>query len=464
MVDASGSDYTPRVNLGDLLGPDVLEIMREDPEAVREALAAMHPADVAEVLGGLPREDRLRVLQQLDPEHLGNTLAYADGETTRIAITRIGPDVLAPALDVLEADDAAQILSALPEEKRAPVLQKMRVGDAAAAGQLLRYEPGTAGRLMTSKFVRVRPEQTVQEVLDSLRRIDPQVATVANLYAVGADGTLHGVVSLRRLLPANPRMKIESQMVREVVSARPETPQDEVARIVSKYSFNALPIVDGQHRLLGIVTVDDVVDVLVERETETMLRMGGVAAAEEDATMNYFGTPIWRVVRMRIGWLLLLFVAGTLTGNVLRHFEAEMAQVVALAFFIPLIIGTGGNAGSQTVSTIIRALALGQIRIRDARRVMIREMTSGILLGALLCVFAIVRALLWHSGWQLSLVVGLTILSVCVWANVIASLVPMFAQRFHIDPTVVSAPMITTLVDATGLAIYLLIAKLVLDL
>lgn len=451
------------MNLGDLLGPDVLEIMREDPEAVRDALAAMHPADVAEVVSGLPREDRLRVLQQLDPEHLGNTLAYADGETTRIAITRIAPEVLALALDVLEADDAAQILSALPEEKRAPVLQKMRVGDAAAAGQLLRYEPGTAGRLMTSKFVRVRPEQTVQEVLDSLRKIDPQVATVANLYAIGADGTLHGVVSLRRLLPADPRARIESQMVREVVSARPETPQDEVARLVSKYSFNALPIVDGQNRLLGIVTVDDVVDVLVERETETVLRMGGVAAAD-DSTMNYFGTPIWRVVRMRIGWLLLLFVAGTLTGNVLRHFEAEMAQVVALAFFIPLIIGTGGNAGSQTVSTIIRALALGQIRIRDARRVMLREMTAGVLLGTLLCVFAIARAMLWHSGWQLSLVVGLTILSVCVWSNVIASLVPMFAQRFHIDPTVVSAPMITTLVDATGLAIYLLIAKLVLDL
>jgi len=458
------------VNLGDLLGPDVLEIMREDPEAVRDALLAMHPADVAEVVSGLPREDRLRVLQQLDPEHLGNTLAYADGETIKIAITRIGPDVLAPALDVLEADDAAQILSALPEEKRAPVLQKMRVGDAAAAGQLLRYEPGTAGRLMTSKFVRVRPEQTVQEVLDSLRRIDPQVATVANLYAVGADGTLHGVVSLRRLLPADPRTKIESQMVREVVSARPETPQDEVARIVSKYSFNALPIVDGQNRLLGIVTVDDVVDVLVERETEAMLRMGGVAAAGSDdepwnrGLMNYFGTSILRVVRMRIGWLLLLFVAETLTGSVLRYFEDELAKVVALSFFIPLIIGTGGNAGSQTVSTIIRALALGQIKLRDAGRVLLRETGSGLLLGVLLCVFAVARTLLWKTGPQLALVVGLTILAVCAWANIIGSIVPLIAQRFNIDPTVVSAPMITTLVDATGLAIYLLIAKLVLDL
>lgn len=454
------------MHLGDLLAPDVLEILREDPEAVREALASMHPADVAEVVSGLPREDRLRVLEQLDPPHLGNTLVYADGETVKTALNRMSAAALAVAFDHLEADDAARVLSVIPEEKRAPILQRMSVSDAVAAGQLLRYEEGTAGRLMTSKFVRVRPEQTVQQVLDGLRRIDPEVATVANLYVVDERDTLHGVVSLRRLLPADPRVTIRSLMTREVVTARADTPQDEVARIVSKYSFNALPIVDPQNRLLGIVTVDDVVDVLVAGETEAVLRMGGVAA-EEDApgqSMNYFGTSIFRVVRMRIGWLLMLFVAGTLTGNVLRHFEHEMAQVVALAVFIPLIIGTGGNAGSQTVSTIIRALALGQVRLRDARRVLLREMSAGLLLGALLCVFAVVRALLWKSGWQLSLVVGLTILSVCLWANVIAAMVPLLAQKFRVDPTVVSAPLITTLVDATGLAIYLMIAKVVLDL
>ncbi|HWW59967.1 MAG TPA: CBS domain-containing protein, partial [Thermoanaerobaculia bacterium] len=305
------------MNLGELLGPDVLEIMREDPEAVREALASMHPADVAEVVSGLPREDRLRVLQQLDPAHLGSMLSYADGETIKIALNRFPPDVLADALDHLEADDAANILSAIPEEKRAPILQKMRVGDAAAAGQLLRHEPGSAGRLMTSKFVRVRPEQSVQEALDSLRRIDPQVATVANLYAVDHDDVLHGVVSLRHLLPADPRAKIHSLMTRELITVRPDTPQDELARLVSKYSFNAMPVVDAQNRILGIVTVDDVVDVLVARETESVLRMGGISAAAEDepwnrGLMNYFGTSIVRVVRMRIGWLLLLFVAETM--------------------------------------------------------------------------------------------------------------------------------------------------------
>lgn len=451
------------MHLGDLLGPDVLEIMREDPGAVGEALAAMHPADVAEVISSLPREDRLRVMQQFDPVHLGAMLSYADGETVKLGLTRFAPDVLARALDQLEADDAASVLSAVPEEKRAPILEKMRASDATAAGQLLLHQPGTAGRLMTTKFVRIKPEQTVEEAIAGLRRIDPQVATVANLYVVDADDTLHGIVSLRRLLPADPRARVRSVMTTEIVSARPETPQDDVARLVSKYGFNALPVVDAHNHILGIVTVDDVVDVLVAGETEAVLRMGGVAA-EDDASMNYFGTPIFRVVRMRLGWLLLLFVAGTLTGNVLRHFQAEMAEVVALAFFIPLIIGTGGNAGSQTVSTIIRGLALGQIQLRDARRVLLREMTAGLLLGVLLCLFAVVRALLWNSGPQLSLVVGLTILSVCVWANVIASLVPLFAQRFRIDPTVVSAPLITTLVDATGLAIYLLIAKLILGL
>ncbi|MGZ8829862.1 MAG: magnesium transporter, partial [Thermoanaerobaculia bacterium] len=201
--------------------------------------------------------------------------------------------------------------------------------------------------------------------------------------------------------------------------------------------------------------------------TESLLRMGGVAAGDEPwnrGFMNYFGTSVVRVVRMRLGWLLLLFVAETMTGSVLRYFEAELAKVVALAFFIPLIIGTGGNAGSQTVSTIIRALALGQIRQRDAWRVLVRETTSGFMLGALLCIFAVLRTLLWKSGPQLSLVVGLTILAVCAWANIVGSVIPLLAQRFHIDPTVVSAPLITTLVDATGLAIYLLIAKVILHL
>ena len=227
-----------------------------------------------------------------------------------------------------------------------------------------------------------------------------------------------------------------------------------------------MPVVSEDGKALGVVTVDDVVDVLVARETEAALAMGAVAAPsdpDEKHEFEYFGAPLSRVVRSRLGWLLLLFLAGTLTGSVLKHFEGELSKVVALSFFVPLIIGTGGNAGSQTVSTIIRAMALKQVKVKDALRVSLREMSSGLILGGILCVVAVGRVTLWGVGPGLALTVGLTVLAVCVWANAIAALVPLLAERFDFDPTVASAPLITTLVDATGLAIYMLIAKAVLS-
>jgi magnesium transporter len=452
------------MRLSDIAGPDVAEIIREDPAALGEGLSVFHPADIADLLQGLTREDRVRLLEHLDDETLGNTLSYADGETLKLALSRLTPQRLASALDVLEPDDAASVLSLVPEEKRSPILDAMTTGEAAAARGLLRFDPGTAGRLMTDKFVSIGPDWTVTRALDELRRIDPRVATVANLYVVDAEERLVGVVSLRTLLPARGEATIGSLMISEVVSVTPTEEQEEVARLVSKYSFSALPVVDDSGRILGIVTVDDVLDVLVSRETESMLRMGGVAA--EDASnrpLDYFGSPIMKIVRARIGWLLLLFLAGTLTGSVLRHFEGQLSRVVALSIFIPLIIGTGGNAGSQSVSTIIRALALGQVRLRDAGRVLLRESLAGLLLGTALCVFAVIRTIMWGNTPQLALVVGLTILCVCAWANIVGALVPLLAQRLNIDPTVSSAPLITTLVDATGLAIYMLIARAILD-
>jgi magnesium transporter len=214
--------------------------------------------------------------------------------------------------------------------------------------------------------------------------------------------------------------------------------------------------------MLGIVTVDDVIDVLVAETTEDVLRFGAVEGGIIDEP--YFKVPIFRVIRKRVGWLLLLFLAETFTGSVLRIFEDELARVVALSFFIPLLIGTGGNTGAQTVSTLIRGLALGEIQLRDTWRVIVRELGSGLLLGLLLGVVAFGRALLWGSTIRLSLVVGLTIIAICTWANTIGSLIPLVAQKVGIDPAVVSAPLITTLVDATGLAIYLLIAKALLGL
>jgi magnesium transporter len=334
--------------------------------------------------------------------------------------------------------------------------------DAAEVMELLAYAPDTAGRLMTDGFVRLTPSLTVDEAFARVRQADPEVDTLSNLYVTDdTDATrLVGVVSLRELVRAQPLQRLDEIMTREPITVSVDTDQEEVARLIAKYSFQAMPVLDRSGALAGIVTVDDVLDVLVEESTEDQLRFSGVES--EVGSRPYFSTSIWRVVRSRVGWLVLLFVAETSTGTVLRHFEDDLAKVVALSFFIPLLIGTGGNTGAQTVSTIIRGLALGEIKTHDTGRVVLRELLSGLLLGALLGMIGFARAMLWHSGVELSAVVGLTILVIVTWANSVGAIIPLVAQRFKIDPALVSAPLITTLVDATGLAIYLMIAKVLL--
>jgi magnesium transporter len=224
----------------------------------------------------------------------------------------------------------------------------------------------------------------------------------------------------------------------------------------------AVPVLEKEGSVVGFVTVDDVIDVLVEEGTEDILRMAAVEPGALDRP--YFHNPILRVVRKRIGWLLLLFVAETFTGTVLRYYESELASVVALSFFIPLLIGTGGNAGSQTVTTIIRSIALGEIKLRDAGRVLAREMSTGVIIGLLIGSVAFGRALLWGAHIPLAVTVSLTVLAICCWSTTVGSLIPIAAERFGVDPAVLSAPLITTLVDATGLVIYFSIAKVILHL
>ncbi|HEX9440580.1 MAG TPA: magnesium transporter, partial [Roseiflexaceae bacterium] len=274
---------------------------------------------------------------------------------------------------------------------------------------------------------------------------------------------LLGAVSLRAVITAPAERRLEDIMNRDVVTVAPEVDQEEVARLVSRYDVLALPVVAADRRMLGIITVDDVIDVLVSEGTEDVLRFGGIEGGPE-LDQPYFSVPLARVVRKRVGWLLLLFLAETFTGSVLRIFESELARVVALSFFIPLLIGTGGNTGAQTVSTLIRGLALGEIRLRDTWKVIARELAGGLMLGVILGVVAFGRALLWGSPYSLAAVVGLTIVAICTWANTIGALIPLVAQKIGIDPALVSAPLITTLVDATGLAIYLIIAKFLLGL
>ncbi|MDW8107448.1 MAG: magnesium transporter, partial [Armatimonadota bacterium] len=262
----------------------------------------------------------------------------------------------------------------------------------------------------------------------------------------------------------DPSKRIEQIMETDIVVVKPETDQEEVANLLSKYDLLAVPVVDELGRMLGIVTVDDVVDILVSESTEDVLKLGGVEATEEP----YMRQSPWDLVRKRVRWLILLFLAERLTGTVLRHYDEELQRMSALAWFIPLLIGTGGNAGAQTTTTITRALALGEVRFSHIFKVVGREMLTGLMLGLIIGVVGVLNAFIWTPQkeatvrLQLALTVGLSQMAIIVMATTIGATLPLLAKRLNIDPAVMSAPFITTLIDAAGLVVYFVIAKMIL--
>jgi magnesium transporter len=433
-----------------------------DLEVVRMLLAHRHPADVADVIDRLDDEEKIKVFRLLAPVEAAEVLGETSSDATRELLEQLSAAEAGDLLDRLPMDDVAEILAEDVPDRQQALLDQMEPRDAAEVRSLLQHPPQSAGRLMTEKFVRVRPEMTAAETIALLRRIDPEVETMNDLYVLSPVQQLLGVVSLREVITAAPDRRLDQVMNKQPITVTPETDQEEVARLVSQYNLLALPVARPDGRMLGIVTVDDVVDVLVEESTEDVLRFGGVEGSGAD--QPYFTVPLLKRIRQRIVWLLLLFLAGTLTSSVVRLFEGELAEVIVLSAFIPLLIGTGGNTGAQTVSTVIRGLALGEIRLRDTWRVILRELGNGLLLGLLLGCIAFVWVALSEHAIAIAGVVGLSIVAICTWANTIGSLVPLVARKVGIDPATVSAPLITTLVDATGLAIYLLLAKLLLGL
>jgi len=436
-------------------------LSKKDQRGLRSAASKAHPADLAEALERLKGSQRQLVFDALDLSHQAEVVNELSPRVARQILDSHPISQIAAILNRLPMDEAARIITVF--RRRLPsILKAMDAHHAADVQTLLSYPPESAGRLMTDQFARLKPELTAQQALSQLRKMNADLETLTNLYIVDKTDQLVGVVSLREVVVANPKRKLQDLMNVEVISVTPQTDREVVARLLSRYDFLAMPVVAADGHMLGVITADDVIDVLASENAEDLLKFGAVESGHEEEP--YFTIPLQTVVARRVGWLLLLFVAGTLTASVLQFFEHELAAVVALSFFIPLLIGTGGNTGAQTVSTLIRGLATGEVLMKDIWRVVQREFLSGLLLGTILGAVAYLRAAFWSPDAGLALAVGLGVLAICTWANTIAALIPLLARRFNIDPAAVSAPLITTLVDATGLAIYLYIAKLTLGL
>jgi len=430
----------------------------ERMDLVITLLQEEHPADIADLLGMFNEDKQVLLFNLLEPEFASEVLDEMDTRSTRDLVDAIDDERIADLLEVLPADDAAELLLELEDDRAEDILELMEPEEASEVEALLAYPENSAGRLMSSKVVRLNERMTVEETLNFLPTIDPETETLAYLYVVNGLGRLVGVVPLRNLVTSKRDATLGELMEDSVVSVRVDTDQEEVARQVSQYDFYAIPVVDEDGVLLGIITHDDVVDILQEEFTEDMQRLGGSLPLEGE----YLSTPVLTIAGKRIGWLLVLFLTQMLTGTVMRVFEVELASMVALTFFIPLLIGTGGNSGSQTTSTIIRAIGTGELGYKDAWLALWRESRTGFILGLVMSVVGFMRALMWGYTIDLGITVAAALFTIVLWANIIGAMLPLLAARLKIDPAVISGPVMSTLVDATGLFIYFSLARLLI--
>lgn len=430
-----------------------------DYNALRAMFSTVHPADIADLMDELEAEEAIIIFGLLPNETASEVLDETGSIVRMELVERVDDERLADLLDELPMDDAAEFLDDLPDLISDRLLDLMEPQEAEEVRELLSYEEESAGRLMSRDVVALRRNWTVTETFEHLRSLE-DAETLSYLYVVDRDDKLLGVTPLRDLVMAKPNQTIEEIMSTDIVSVSVTADQEELAEMVARYDYFAIPVVDTKNRLVGVVTVDDVLDIFEEEVTEDIQRLGG----SEPLDQPYFAVTTLQIVRKRIGWLLLLFVASTLSGEVIRMFQNELDLVVALGFFITLVTGTGGNAGSQTVATIIRAITLDEVRISNMWQAWRREVSVGLILGLVMGGVGILRALLWNTGIEVAAVVALTLPVVVIWSTTVATIIPIVADRFNIDPTVISGPMIATIVDASGLLIYFLLAKTILGI
>jgi magnesium transporter len=370
-------------------------------------------------------------------------------------------------LRLLAPDDAADVIQDVPPSERETLMELLDEPTRKEVSGLLAYAEDVAGGLMNPRFVRLRPAMSVDEAVFYLRKqVREHQETIYYAYVLGSEQRLLGVVSFRDLLTARPDQKVEDIMRRETLTVSEDMDQEAVSRVFAKHDLVAIPVVDGRGTMKGVVTVDDIVDVVQEEATEDIHKLGGMQAFEEP----YLDISLRRMLKKRAGWLAALFIGEMLTATAMGHFEAEIARAVVLALFVPLIISSGGNSGSQASTLVIRAMALGEVRLKDWWRVVRREFLSGLALGLILASIGLVRILLWQvlfhtygdHYFPIALTVALSLVGVVLWGTLMGSMLPFALRRLGFDPASASAPFIATLVDVSGILIYFTMAAIIM--
>ena len=439
---------------------------RQDFTGLKSLLAQMPPADAAEEIARVDPSEQAILIRLLPTRRAAEVFEYLELDTQEALLRAMGNEHAARIVDSMSPDDRTALLEELPTPICARLIESLSPQERQVALHLLNYPEGSIGRLMTSEYLKIRDDWTARHVLDHIRQRGSDRETLNVLYVVDAAGKLIDDVRIREILLSPLERKV-SDIRDGVFVALNATDEQEIAvAAFQKHHRTVLPVLDGQGGLVGIVTVDDILEVAEEEATEDIHKIGGMEHLDEP----YMQITLGRLVRKRATWLIVLFLGEMLTATAMGHFEDEIAKAVVLAMFVPLIISSGGNSGSQAATLIIRAMAIGEVRLRDWWRVMKRELLSGLILGLILAAIGMLRIATWSMfstaygpHWPLiMLTVGISLIGVVLWGTLSGSMLPFLLKRLGLDPATSSAPFVATLVDVTGLIIYFAVGGVIL--
>jgi magnesium transporter len=453
--------------LGRAILPEIADLIQgRDFQTLKELFADWHPSELADAVEDLQERDRAIVFRLLSKATAANVFEYLDFKTQHSLLRAMGHNEVALILDEMSPDDRTAFLEELPGPLVRQLIELLSPEERSVARNLLGYPADSVCRLMTPEYLAVTKEWSVERVLAHIRAVGRRIESLEYVFVVDAQGKLIDDVRMKEFLFASLTTPVLALMDESFVCVRSSETKEEAVQVFKKYDRSALPVVDKDGFLLGVITIDDVLDVVEERDTEDIQKFGGVEALE----YPYVETPVFQLVKKRAGWLVILFLGEMLTATAMGYFEDEIAKAVVLALFVPLIISSGGNSGSQAATLIIRAMALQEIRLRDWWMVMRRELVSGFLLGTVLGAIGFCRIALWSAfsdiygpHWLLvALTVAFSLVGVVIWGTLSGSMLPFALRRFGFDPASSSAPFVATLVDVTGLAIYFTLAAAIL--
>ncbi|HLK40251.1 MAG TPA: magnesium transporter [Polyangiaceae bacterium] len=451
------------MRLAALLGPDLKQILKDDPDQVRELLDEIHPEDLADLVGELDSDEAAALLARIPAEDAAPIFERLDENEQEELVETMPPESIAVIASEMAPDDRADLFSALPQDVGAQLFEALKKVDPEAAQEVREIEkwPETsAGHLMTTDYVAVGPRLLVADALEVVRRRARDRDEFVYVAYVLENDKIMGVASLRDLLAADPAQGIAEIMRVNIISVPPTMDQEDVARRMAKYDLNVMPVVADDDRLLGVITIDDIIDVLVQEQTEDVQKIGAV----EPLDVPYFQTSFLAFIRKRAGWLIILFVEEFFTQTALRHYDPIMEAVKGALLYVPLLISAGGNSGSQSSTLVIRGLALGEIKMGDWWRILLRETFMGFILGCIIAGIAVGRVLMYPDQTLLfAITVGVTVLAIIMSGCTVGSMLPIILKRLGIDPATSSTPFIASLVDTLGVIIYAHVAMVVMS-